>query len=400
MLHVVLVFMYIFSFRIPFLYDSTMLVGLLLIGKAFINRNYANKIASVLFSTRIVRLLVCGFAIIIWGLICQLVNLSNDFNYLKTFIHLMISLVIGFMLVAVYLEENRTDKIINDIIMAFMVQTAFQWFFFLFPSISLHFNVLRNEDIAARNIIYSGYRGLAISSYGFFGLSACYALVILLYASEYNTLFRSKIINAMGFVFLASGTFFAGRTGYLGLVFIPLLIMKKVDFKMVGRLLLIACIVSISIFCFWRLANEVDMFRHLYRFTFEPVLNYLNGNGFTATSNDSLLSMYDRKISFSTFFIGDGKYFIDGISYQHVDVGYLRKIFYFGIIGVFLSLMIQRRIVGKTINRRLGILIILMMMVLELKGETFGMLISINSMTLLASYCTYQIEDKYNIVQI
>lgn len=400
MIYVVLVFMYIFSFRIPYIYDSTILVGLLLVGKAFVSRKYANRIVNLLFNQHTIRLLLCGFAIIIWGLTCQLINLSNDFNYLKTFIHLMISLLIGVMLVALYIKENRTSRIVNDIIVAFMVQTVFQWFFFLSPSISLHFNILRNEDIAARNVIYSGYRGLAISSYGFFGLSACYALVILLYASKYNTLFRSRICNAIGFVFLASGTFFAGRTGYLGLLFIPLLIIKRFDLKMLGRIILISCIVSFSIFCFWRLANEVDMFGRLYRFTFEPVLNYLNGNGFTATSNESLLSMYNRKISFTTFFIGDGKYFVDGISYQHVDVGYLRKIFYFGIIGVVLSLRLERRIVGKTIDRRLGILIILMMMVLELKGETFGMLISINSMVLLVSYCTYSIDDNKNVVQV
>ena len=84
------------------------------------------------------------------------------------------------------------------------------------------------------------------------------------------------------------------------------------------------------------------------RFAFEFIFNWIEEGTFATTSTDELKSMYKFPENIKTWIIGDG-YFNEpsifdpfytggmrhyGLFYMGIDVGYLRFIYYFGIIGM------------------------------------------------------------------
>ena len=82
--------------------------------------------------------------------------------------------------------------------------------------------------------------------------------------------------------------------------------------------------------------NLVSDFDDLYSFGFEMFINYQSGDGFSARSNNSLFDMYNTIPSdIKTWLLGDAKWAEGNHYYKRVDAGYLRPLWYFGIIGMF-----------------------------------------------------------------
>jgi hypothetical protein len=83
----------------------------------------------------------------------------------------------------------------------------------------------------------------------------------------------------------------------------------------------------------------------LFRFAFEAFFNYIERGEFETSSTDRLQTMYVFPESLKTWLIGDGYFsnpygdpnfigkYIGGY-YMGTDVGYLRFIFYFGLMGL------------------------------------------------------------------
>lgn len=88
-----------------------------------------------------------------------------------------------------------------------------------------------------------------------------------------------------------------------------------------------------------------DQFHKLFRFAFEAFFNYIERGEFETSSTDRLQTMYVFPESLKTWLIGDGYFsnpygdpnfigkYIGGY-YMGTDVGYLRFIFYSGLMGL------------------------------------------------------------------
>ena len=91
-----------------------------------------------------------------------------------------------------------------------------------------------------------------------------------------------------------------------------------------------------------------DTFRYWLRFAFEGFFNLVENGEYSVASNDTLKDMYVFPDNLKTWIIGDGyfsnpywsdaNYIWQGQNrrgyYMGTDVGYLRFIFYFGVIGL------------------------------------------------------------------
>ena len=388
---ILLMFMYIFAFKIYSIIDSSIIVGIYLFIFMLKNTKYKKKIFANLKNKYFLTLFVGMLLVLIWSMLTLVFNNSFDLTYIKTLIHLYINLGIGYALFFYYDYKNRKYDIVNHILVVFLIQSCLQWFFFLFPSISKLFNIFRTQSMILNNLKYAGYRGLAISSTGFFGLSSAYGLISIIYFIKYNTLFKNNMLKYMIFLLLYSGTFFAGRTGFVALPFFLILIFldikkqnkkkeeNKKNIKQIGIVLL----VFLSLIL---LTTRIPKFAKMYNYTFELVKNVFSGNGFFTTSTDKMFDMYDVEISPKTFLIGDGKYtvLVNGEQkyYRRTDIGYLRKILYFGIIGTLLSFLFEVFIFNKKLKKE-HLLLFIFLMVLELKGEIIGISILLNSILLL-----------------
>lgn len=393
---ILLTFMYIFGFKIYWLLDSTILVGAILTVLLIINKDYREKVFLKLKSNYFKNGVVCALLLVLYSLIVTYANGIYDLSYVKTLVHLCIVIMIGMLLIELFDYNSKHDEIINTIIVCFIIQSLLQWIFFLLPDVSKLFNVFRTESMIANNIKYSGYRGLALSSSGFFGLSSAYAVACVLYFTRGNTLFKNIFIKYIVFILMFSGVFFAGRTGFIALPFIFVIELikviknrKRVFCKDNKKNLILFAIFTVIFCVVIAITMQIPKFSDMYNYAFELFRNVFSGKGFTTTSTDNLLNMYNVDMSFKTFMVGDGIYTVtqNGVEsyYMNTDVGYLRKVLYFGIIGFILSYIFQLCIFGKVENKKELALLMSLLLVLELKGEIIGLNIIVNSILVLYS---------------
>lgn len=402
----VLTFLYIFGLKLFGPIDSTMLVGFILTFLLLVRPNYRWAFVEYIKKIRNYKIVFVIGLLVMWTLAVIFIDQTHDYSYLITVFHLLFVIFVGVELATYFKYKGCADKIVNTIIVCFLIQTALQWIFLFLPDFSRSFNFLRNSGgkLELLQEHYDGRRGLALSGAGFFSLSSSYGMALLLYCSKYNSLFSKRtVLRTMLFFFLLTGTFFAGRTGFIALLFIPFLFFKtisKINKREVLKVFITLLTCSICVFALFSLGGSNERISRLYDYSFELGTNWFDNGELGSTSTDSLLSMYDVEISFKTFMIGDARYnMIDEYGnksyYKGVDPGYLRKIFYFGIIGVILSFALQIAIYGGSFKKnKLFIILFIYMMVLEAKGEIIGLNLMTNSMIMLMVVCAYYMDNK------
>ena len=393
-MNTLLVFMYVFAFRIYSFFDSSVLVGVILTVKAIFNKKYHNIMLSNLRQkNNFITFIIILFLVFLMFLTIILNNVS-DYSYIKTFFHLLITLFVGYELYS-YLEyKNCSNKVANYLIYAFIIQTMIQWIFFVFPSISVLFNPFRSQTMIDRMSSYAGYRGIALTTSGFFSLASAYSIIYFLYFSK-TYIVKHNLIYYLIFAFLITGTFFAGRTGFVGLLFLVIYLLfnrfninTKISKDSIKKMFLVIFCVGISILMLIK-ASKNDKFTNLFSFAFELINNFHEKNQLSSSSTDKLIKMYDVEIPFRTYIIGDGMYNVNNGKiiryYKNVDVGYLRKIFFFGFPGLLLSILFQISLFGKSIKKKECLYLLLLLLILELKGEIVGISIICNSIIILYS---------------
>lgn len=398
LLYTTLIFGYVFAFPLfsSFIDSSYLCLAVLLI-LLFIFPEFRQQAKWFFNQKSTYKIYLSFFAVFSWALITQLLNTvirktDFDLSFIVTYIHFCLCISIGLLLIQFLISKNKKDYLVNYLICAFLIQTAIQWICFLFPDIYEITLPFRNTagDIYNR---YGGIRGLAIASSQAFALSATYGLVVILFFSEKNTLFENHIfLRLFALLFLCTGIFFSGRTGYVGLgigIFAEgCKIIKKNEFRLSKKKILIftAIIFILILFCFMIISmRDSAVLGAVYRYTFEMLINLIQGRGLTSSSTNSMFKMYNINYSASTLFIGDGQYEMNGGGYyQGTDIGYLRQFLYFGIPGLLLLFISQIQLLSKKSYYSFAIL--LYILVLQLKGEIMGFAIMFNCALLFYSY--------------
>ena len=96
-------------------------------------------------------------------------------------------------------------------------------------------------------------------------------------------------------------------------------------------------------------------FEELFDFAFELVNNYQDTGELQSGTTDKLLSMWETlPDTLKTWLIGDARWTAaDGRHYyMEVDVGYLRNLWYFGIIGTVIYLIYNLKTLKLILNRK------------------------------------------------
>lgn len=182
------------------------------------------------------------------------------------------------------------------------------------------------------------------------------ALICLVYVLYINRNLQKKYIwiYIAAYITIAILGSMIARTTYVGIVIsvIFLLYVTKPMSLFVTRrgvqiigiviiLLTILALLSIHLY------NTNPSFQKLMRFAFEGFFNLAETGEWTIASSEKLRTMYVYPDNLKTWIIGDGyfnnpinvdPYYVGEITggyYKGTDVGYLRFIFYFGLIGLF-----------------------------------------------------------------
>jgi hypothetical protein len=90
--------------------------------------------------------------------------------------------------------------------------------------------------------------------------------------------------------------------------------------------------------------------KYIYH-AFEPIIQYQSNKSFQTPSSDKLINEMLIMPSSEQFMFGDGKYINDDKSYyMHTDSGYLRQIFYGGILYLFSCLLMSIYLIKRVSN--------------------------------------------------
>lgn len=332
----------------------------------------------------------------------------GDFVYFKTVLHQMISNEIMFALYTCFIVRGKRNKIFEYLIGAYVIMSIIQFFGFVSPTFRSATDIFRSKTVQMTRLSYDNFRGMGIASSGFFGLGVGYALILMLIFFEwYNWKIKNIFIRLFLLIILLFGAFTSARSAIFGaiigaLLFYvinykyytlcknPLLLVRKQTFNIF--ILLISSILLIVLLYFITINSKNVALRGLNYYLFSFLFGFFNSEGMrSSTSGQALLDSMNVSLDLKQILIGDGRYTgINGIgNYMTQDCGYLRNIFFSGILSILLLCICQYFILRpmfKNKNRELILLgtgIFLLTAFLHIKGEVLGVCILYQNIVIL-----------------
>ncbi len=226
-----------------------------------------------------------------------------------------------------------------------------------------------------------GYRLMGIN-YGLFnaGILNSVVLLALSYVISYGTISKKqKVISILLFIIIGFIGMVVSRTTLISLCLsMLLLLINRNGLKTYTQLILTITLGLILISCI----DLSYISRQLYTlssFGYEIFINYFQTGRFHTESTNSMMEMYIYPQNLSTWIIGDGKFrsITTGGYYMGIDIGFLRIIYYGGIIILSVFILLQYRIIQVTCKvfsqayRKYCLFYLLIFLILNLKGVTF-----------------------------
>ncbi|MBB1645534.1 hypothetical protein [Sphingobacterium sp. UME9] len=351
LIKVILVFFIIFNFPIPVIYNSAFLALSIATCFYFAQPSLIKDLRSCFGNKYIVSLLGVFLLLMLIGFIPGILHFTFDFTIIKPYLLNIILLFIAIYIYPLLIKEislgERFYYILNLLISVFFLQSVIEVTAFLSP-VAKDFVAFFQKDLVSEKDM-GGIRALALTGNPFFDLAASFGLIFIVFTFSIsvnkngNKYFSLR--NSLFFIVLFVGSFFAGRTAFVGLG--TALALYFLSFgsrfkKLISfiRLILIVAGTSFLLYNILLPPETKDMVENqLLPFAFEVVYNYID-TGETSTKSGEVLEQMYFPLSWQTFLFGDGIYTgEDGAYYMHTDSGIMRNILFYGIFGLLLILI-------------------------------------------------------------
>jgi cbb3-type cytochrome oxidase subunit 3 len=418
---VVLLFMLIFGFRLPVIYNSAILVFFISIIIIASSQQSFSILQKIIKMEYVARILLAFIIIYIVSLNISIYHSTYDTTMANKFIGSFSTIVITlFFYSAVYSNLKDKNDMTKFIILAFVVQSFIQLFSLLSPeflSVIRLFQDAHSANLMAEDSFYHGIRGLALSTELFFGLSGAYGLVLMFFMKYMLDTKTYNIRNIYLYFLILTSAFFVGRTVAVGFSFAILyFILYKGDifkFKIIIKTILF---LLLALFIMFNLLS-VNL-QLLITDAILPAVFDFSSKGQGQSSLRVLFeSMSIITINENTILIGDGYYTKNGHYYMVVDSGYYRQILFGGIIYLLLNFIyfITYFMYGKGLQflskyekynfYLFSNIIFLYISFLHIKGETVGsgkmmmimlFLYGINNILFLKKRKEIEANNSYN----
>ena len=316
-------------------------IGLLVFYYDKQTRHQISNITSVSFKP-FFKLLIPPLLISFFSL---LINGTSDLYFpryvLSMFLAFYAAYLIAWGFFRVY-KDVAYEKMVKYMLLGGVVYTITALLCFLDPALLDFANsIQRIDEIAEKSIDRTeGTRLIGIGA-NFFTSSIVNGTIIILlgaYMAVRKNTVKEKVILALAFIIISILGMMMARTvliavaiGILWLTFSFVKTTKDFFQTTIAACLLYAVIVVAVPLFFKEFAEEMDI---LTSFGFEMFKNKSEGGNFESASMIRLYEMWETvPDSLHSWIIGDGLWDWKGGYYKSVDLGYLRHIWYFGIIG-------------------------------------------------------------------
>lgn len=295
----------------------------------------------------------CGLAIFLIGVIsAKIINQGGDLILANRGIQIisysLLGLWVSYLMIKVY-KEASVLKLLEILINLALIQAIISFVFLLLPSIAEFYRnfVTIGEDAMGVIEVQSMFRLVGIGDMRYATAAVNYGFmiwaVLLLRHHHYGLVGTRNWYSLLVITIFSLAGILSGRTFFILMVFtVPYVFcLKERNFiKSFNELFSVFCpvlIVGFVAFVYLFASNE-----QLVSWAFEIFINLGDGGKLESESTNQLRDMYIFPSEIKTWFFGDGKTVNDsGGFYMGSDVGYIRSIFYWGIIGTCLYLYIQ-----------------------------------------------------------
>jgi len=334
----------------------------------------ASLFKDVFISKSFIRYLITFAAITAVSVFTVVINGTNDIEFIKYPLSLIFILLAGYFLHFIIREtygKINSVIILYFIVAAVLVQVIIALISFLVPSFS---NVLQNiqnlNDFDASKLADAAGMRLNGLGSGFFGAGLINGLALLSVAvlvKQSNNSTRRILYLSFAFVaILGLGSMMARTTligGAMSIFFLllPARVMNKrvvkIKAKFFAYIIVLPVFVTLAMFAVF--PGFADSMQKIFSFGFEMFVTYAETGQVSTASTDILEDMYVLPDNPKTYAIGDAHFYIrpgdptNGY-YKNTDVGYLRLIYYFGIIGSLIYFALQYTAVVNALKSNPG----------------------------------------------
>jgi len=397
-LKVIILFLIVFSFRIPYFYNTAVLSAVISIVYYFFS---TKSIPFSQFKSWYVITLFVGTLLIIFADLLVF-TLHEEYSFL---LHQKRLFLVLFMLFALVLalpimiegkEDHAFEEAARVICYVFALQGAIHLTGFLynpFGEYIISIQAMDRIDVDAavhRNI--ARFRFYALSGSVFFELPSAYGVACIMF-------FRLQIIKGQKFIsgypafivlfLLIAGISLSGRTGFIGLffglfyflIFAPNLTWTKNFQKWV-----VSVVVILIAFNLLTPKQRNAFYNDLFPFAFEAYYNLRDKGALSTGSTDVTMQVHYYPLKNETILWGHGTSSDELPFYEHTDAGYMMLLIYGGIFWLlaisiyqilyFIKPLSIANIRGTPEGKRdfwFFMLLLIYMFVLEYKGGALGL---------------------------
>lgn len=399
-----ILFLYLFSFPVPIIYNSIYVAFLLSLPL------YKERSSSIIIEFVKSKNFILGMSLLFLTFFYYFISTSileiYDYSLIKIYAGIVIYGAIGVFISSVFCANVKDTPVSKFIFYCLIIQALIIALSFASPVFKSALDIFRTANSVEISDKYygGGVRGLALSGSQFFGLSVILAsMIYLCCVLEYQSKKRTYIyvlLALCSIIFLS-----VGRTSIFGLVFGLLFLVIKIRNNISLFLKSIVGTIIISIAIIWVLPfiqpsiqEKIDSFIY---FAFEAIFNYIQYGEVRTSSTDVLAKMY-YPLSLSSLLHGDGQYLNqDGTYYGHTDAGYMRDVLALGIpftivliISFYLIMAPTKRLFDKKNSSSAFFIFAIMLFLLHYKGEVFWTLLSQVSLTFFISTYAHAIKNE------
>lgn len=403
------VFCLLFSFKIPFLINSTVLVGFIST-PYFIFKSIHSK-SNVRYKDVYV-IISIYFALILYVSLIALLHETYDFTPINAYF----SILAAFYSVFLFSSYVKSTAIYNETFDKFYFFSKVIFYVFLIQSFFIIGSILNSDfhqivqifqsvDDFERAQKYMGARGLALSGGQFFPLTSIYCLAQIFMAYYFIEKKNLTVIDIVCMVMIMATGLTAGRTAIVGsLVFILIIFGMSPTKKKPYSALMKSIPITILVLYFISQSSYGDsinnyIFDVYLPFAFEFVYSYFDGRGGAIESTEVLSRMYWIPSFYDTLY-GYGKYISeDGSTFMSTDGGYMRNLLFGGAIFVVLAVLgtmilylyLLRRIEPSRHSKIIILSSFTISLILHYKGNVLLNLVGVQTLIFTAIAFTYPI---------
>ena len=348
----------------------------------FFNFRYVQKLFCKLNSNHF--MVVCGIGVMTaLSVIVPVIHKTMDFSYISVSLSLLRKLILFLFLFIVLMKKDPVAKHVEVFmkyyILAQCLYVCSTLIFLAIPSLKETWKLILNEEVNTNLYDAFGYAG----RFGWSGFSGyrvtivCSLSIIFINYLYFDNKSITFSVYMIGSVMLFVGNMFYGRTGIIVsaiVIIIYIFVYHNIKIKYIVFLLLSLCVLFIGL----QIARQhVDYINEWYIWATKPIVQLLTGD-ISNSGTDSLSTVTGRMSfipEFNTLIWGDGYYTdpVYGTYYKKTDLGYMRQLLYWGLIGTsFTYLVVMHSIISIECRRYVfKFSLIIFMVLFEYKGNMY-----------------------------